>query len=85
MSGNHLSRFPRLAPAAGPSPGDPAFFGVTMPRRWPQQGWRLWGNLADDDSIDFDEYLKTIMDIYVSDSSEDEFDELIEYYDNQRW
>ena len=57
-----------------------------MPRRR-LQGWRLWGNLADDlddSSIDFDEYLKTIMDIYVSDSSED-FEQLVEHYDNQHW
>jgi hypothetical protein len=78
-------KYPQQAPAAGPSPeGSPVFFGVTMPRRWPQ-GWRLWGIADLDDPIDFDEYLKTIMDVYVSDSSEDEFDEFTEHLDNQYW
>jgi hypothetical protein len=90
MSGNHLSRFPRLAPAAGPSPeGSPVFFGVTMPRRR-LQGWRLWGNLADelDDPIDFYDFLRLrgiIDDGSSEDSERDEFEELAEYYDNQRW
>ena len=89
MSGNHLSRFPRLAPAAGPSPeGSPVFFGVTMPRRR-LQGWRLWGNLADfadlDDPIDFYDFLR-IRGIIDDDSSEDdELDEYVEHLDNQRW
>jgi len=88
MSGNHSFQFPRRAPAAGPSPGDPAFFGVTMPRRWPQQGW--WCSRGFDDfidSLDYDEYLRSIIDVYADDPSEDfdEFEELIEYYDNQRW
>ena len=94
MSGNHLSRFPRLAPAAGPSPeGSPVFFGVTMPRRR-LQGWRLWGNLADDldefNGLDFDELLRArgIIDDPI-DSSEDcecEFDdEFIEHIDNREW
>ena len=91
MSGNHLSRFPRQAPAAGPSPeGSPVFFGVTMPRRWPQ-GWRLWGNFDEFDGLDFDELLRArgIIDDPI-DSSEgcefDEFDdEFIEHIDNQRW
>ena len=60
-----------------------------MPRRR-LQGWRLWGNLADelDDPIDFYDFLRIrgIIDDPI-DSSEDfdEFEELIEYYDNQRW
>ena len=47
MASEKEPEFPRLAPAAGPSPeGSPVFFGVTMPRRWPQ-GWRLWGDFVD--------------------------------------
>ena len=86
MSGNHLSRFPRLAPAAGPSPeGSPVFFGVAMPRRWPQ-GWRLWGPLADfDDLIDFYDFLR-LRGIIDDDSSEDdELDDYVEHLDNRRW
>jgi hypothetical protein len=62
-----------------------------MPRRR-LQGWRLWGNLADelDDPIDFYDFLRIrgIIDDPI-DSSEDcecEFDdEFIEHIDNQRW
>jgi hypothetical protein len=89
MSGNHSFQFPRRAPAAGPSPeGSPAFFGG-LPRRRPQ-GWWCSRGLFDDfiDGLDYDEYLRGIMDIYADDSSEDcvdEFEELVEYYNNQRW
>jgi hypothetical protein len=83
------SEFPRLAPAAGPSPeGSPVFFGVTMPRRRPQGWWCSRGLFDDlDISADFDELLRHIMDVYdvSSDSEDEDFDELIEYYDNQRW
>jgi hypothetical protein len=87
MSGNHLSRFPRLAPAAGPSPeGSPVFFGVTMPRRWPQ-GWWCSRGLFDDfiDGLDYDEYLRSIIDVYADDPSEDELDDYVEHLDNRRW
>jgi hypothetical protein len=43
-------------------------------------------NFIDEADLDFDEFLRTLRVIDLDDDSEDEdFDELIEYYDNQRW
>jgi hypothetical protein len=60
-----------------------------MPRRRPQ-GWRCsWGFNDFDfiDEIDFDELLHHVMSLYDVNDVDDceDFDELIEYYDNQRW
>jgi len=78
--------FPSIPPFYG-SPGrDPgsrgarAFLGVFYaPRgRLALGGFEVGDH---DDSIDFEEFLRLL---YDSDDS-DEFDELVEYHDNQRW
>ena len=87
MSGKE-PKYPRQAPAAGPSPeGSPVFFGVTMPRRRPQGWWCSRGfDDLDDEAMSFDEFIEAIYADDLSDSNEDdEFEGLIEYYDNQRW
>jgi hypothetical protein len=85
MSGSKISNPPLEPPEAGPgSKGARDFLGSPCPRGPPLGGF-LGGfdNLEDPiDSEDFDEFLDVIYD--VSDSSED-FEQLVEHYDNQHW
>jgi hypothetical protein len=60
-----------------------------MPRRRPQGWWCSRGfDDLDDEAMSFDEFIEAIFieAIYANDSNDcEELEELIEYYDNQRW
>jgi hypothetical protein len=86
MSGNRVPNVsPLRPPGAGPGSRDARdFLGSPCPRgRF--LGGLLGGLFADFiDGLDYDEYLRSIIDVYADDPSED-FDEFIEHIDNQRW
>jgi len=84
---------PLRPPGAGPgSRGACDFLGSPCPR-----GRSILGGFAggfndfidEANGLDFDEFLRTLRVIDLDDDSLDDdsedFDELIEYYDNQRW
>jgi hypothetical protein len=83
VSGNRISGPPLRPPGAGPDPRASCDFLGSCPRRTPLVGFL--GGFIDEANVDFDEFLRVIG---LDDSSEDQFNEfleLIEYIDNQRW
>ena len=88
VSGDKIPSVPPLRPpGAGPGPRASCDFLGLCPHRRSALGGFLGGfNFIDEADLDFDEFLRTLRVIDLDDDSEDEdFDELIEYYDNQRW
>jgi len=87
MVGERPSGNPPLEPPeAGPSfRGARDFLGSPCPRGRFLGG--LLGGAADEANLnlDFDEYLRHVMDVYDSDDCVDEFEEYVEHLDNREW
>ena len=90
VSENRISGIPPLRPPeAGPDPRASCdFLGSPCPRRRCFLGGFLGGLIDLDTSADFGEFLDVIYDVYdVSDSEDysEDFEQLVEHYDNQCW
>jgi hypothetical protein len=84
VSENRTGIPPLRPPEAGPDPRASCdFLGSPCPRRTPLVGF-LGGLIDLDTSADFGEFLDVIYDVYDVSDSED-FEQLVEHYDNQCW